>query len=57
MSALNILAFLGCTLAFGAWLGMRWADATHKVDHSIAELVMSVELDRIARHANGEADR
>lgn len=54
MSTLGFVGFLACALCVGGWLGVRWSEATHTVNRSIAELVMSVDLDRAQ---DREADR
>lgn len=56
-AVLHFVVFLVCALALGVWWGLRWSEATRKVNRSIAELVMAVDIERAQRAADDEADR
>jgi hypothetical protein len=40
---MSLLAFIAVSLAVGTWLGIRWAEAGHKIDN-ILETVLNTPL-------------
>ena len=42
---MSILAVIAVSLAVGTWLGIRWAEASHRIDRSLNEVLMSLPVD------------
>lgn len=49
-------AYLAVALAVGGWAGIRWAEAGKTIDRTLAEVIMSIDINDAAEHAEA-ADR
>jgi hypothetical protein len=39
------IAVIAVALAAGTWFGIRWAEAKHRIDQTLQQVVMSTPLD------------